>query len=100
MSSATIWAPPEATRLARLPELSARPLVSVAITNYNYGPYLQEAVGSLLAQSYTNYEVIVINDGSPDSVLLEKAIAPYRSRVTYLVQENRGPSAATRRLPK
>jgi hypothetical protein len=72
----------------------AQGLVSVIIPAYGTAAYISQALDSVFAQSFTNFEVIVINDGSPDSILLEKAIAPYRSRISYLVQENRGPSAA------
>jgi GT2 family glycosyltransferase len=72
----------------------AQGLVSIIIPAYGTAAYISQALDSVFAQSYGNYEVIVINDGSPDSLLLEKAIAPYRSRITYLVQHNRGPSAA------
>ena len=42
------------------------PLVSIYITNYNYGKYLQEAVESVLAQSFQDFELIIIDDGSTD----------------------------------
>jgi Glycosyl transferase family 2 len=42
------------------------PLVSIVINNYNYGPYLSQAIESALAQAYPNIEVIVIDDGSTD----------------------------------
>jgi glycosyltransferase involved in cell wall biosynthesis len=70
------------------------PLVSVIIPAYNTAGHIGRALGSVFAQSYTDFEVIVINDGSPDSEQMELAIAPYLSRITYLRQENRGPSAA------
>lgn len=68
--------------------------VSVIIPAYNTAPYIAAAVGSVFAQTYTSYEVIVINDGSPDTPELEAALAPFRDRIVYLVQENRGLAAA------
>ena len=43
-----------------------RPLVSIVITNYNYGRYLRAAIDSALAQTYPHVEVIVVDDGSTD----------------------------------
>lgn len=43
-----------------------RPLVSIVITNYNYGQYLREAIESALSQTYQNIEIILIDDASTD----------------------------------
>jgi glycosyltransferase involved in cell wall biosynthesis len=71
-----------------------RPLVSVIIPAYKAAAYIAETLQSVLAQTYPNVEVILINDGSPDTEEFERAIAGYRERISYLRQENRGPSAA------
>lgn len=78
-------------------EQTAKPLVSVIVPAYDVAEYIGEALDSVLAQTLTNYEIIVINDGSPDTEALEKALAPYQSRIVYLKQENRGVSAARNR---
>jgi len=72
-------------------------LVSVVIPAYNAAGCIGQAVKSVLAQSFMDYEIIVVNDGSPDTAELEAALAPYRSRIQYFRQENRGPSAARNR---
>jgi glycosyltransferase involved in cell wall biosynthesis len=69
-------------------------LVSVVIPAYNVGELIGQTLESVFAQNYRNFEILVVNDGSPDTPVLEAAIAPYRDRITYLVQENAGPSAA------
>jgi glycosyltransferase involved in cell wall biosynthesis len=48
----------------------------------------------VFAQTLRDFEVIVVNDGSPDTGRLERVLAPYFDRIVYLKQENRGPSAA------
>ncbi len=61
---------------------------------YNVSLYIGEALESVFAQTFQDFEVIVVNDGSPDTPELERVLAPYLERVRYLVQENRGVSAA------
>ena len=68
--------------------------VSIIIPAYNAAPFIGETLESVFAQTFTDYEVILINDGSPDAEVFERAIAPYRARLTYISQENRGASAA------
>ncbi len=73
---------------------SAAVLVSVVIPAYNAAPYIADALDSVFAQTFRSFEVIVVNDGSPDTATLEQALQPYLSHIRYLRQENRGPSAA------
>jgi len=70
------------------------PLVSVVIPAYRVAQYIAAALDSVLAQTFKDYEIIVVNDGSPDTEELEKALEPYRGRMAYLRQENQGSSAA------
>lgn len=72
-------------------------LVSVVIPAYNAAPYIADTLDSVFAQTFRSFEVIVVNDGSPDTAALEQALQPYLSRIRYLKQENRGPSAARNR---
>ncbi|HEU4893306.1 MAG TPA: glycosyltransferase family A protein [Vicinamibacterales bacterium] len=74
--------------------MTAAPDVSVVIPAYNTSQYIAGTIESVLAQTYTSYEVIVVNDGSPDTPAMERALAPFRDRIIYLVQENGGISAA------
>lgn len=73
---------------------SAAPLISVVIPAYNVAPYIGETLDGVFAQTFTDFEVIVVNDGSPDTEEFERAIQPYRERICYVRQENRGASAA------
>lgn len=68
------------------------PNVSVIIPAYNVAPFIAETVESLFAQTYQDFEAILINDGSTDDT--ETRIAPYRDRLVYIRQPNRGVMAA------
>jgi glycosyltransferase involved in cell wall biosynthesis len=70
------------------------PTVSVIIPAYNVAQYIREALESVMAQTFTDFEVIVINDGSPDTVELNHAIQPFREKIIYLEQKNLGAGAA------
>ena len=70
------------------------PLVSVVIPAYNAHAFVARALDSVLAQTYSPFEILLVNDGSPDTALLEQALTPYRDRIRYFCQGNRGPSAA------
>ena len=71
------------------PEL---PRVSVIIPTYNRSKLLRVAVESVLAQTYPNIEVIVVDDGSTDD--MAAVAAQYGGRVTYLKQPNQDVAAA------
>lgn len=73
---------------------AAVPTVSVIMPAYNVAPYISETLDSIFAQTFPDYEVIVINDGSPDTVELERVLEPYLNRIVYLKQENRGAGSA------
>lgn len=73
------------------------PLVSVIIPAYQIAPYVAETLDSVFAQSLGDFEVIVVNDGSPDTGELELALAPYLDRICYIRQQNAGAGAARNR---
>ena len=68
--------------------------MSVIVPAYGVAPYIAGTLDSVFAQTFTDYEVIVVNDGSSDSEGLEQVLAPYRERIRYLAQENRGLAGA------
>jgi glycosyltransferase involved in cell wall biosynthesis len=70
------------------------PAVSVIMPAYLTAPYIGAALDSVLGQTYRDFEVVVVNDGSPDTSELERALEPYLERIVYVRQENRGPAAA------
>ncbi|HEY4309116.1 MAG TPA: glycosyltransferase [Pirellulales bacterium] len=68
--------------------------VSVVIATYNYGAYIGEAIQSVLEQSYTGFELHIIDDGSTDDT--QQIVSEFLSdaRVRYHRTTNRGQSAA------
>lgn len=75
-----------------------KPLFSILIANYNNGRYLQEAIDSVLAQTYANWEVILVDDHSTDnsSEIYEKYKDDSRFHI-YYNDENRGCGYTKRR---
>ena len=73
-----------------------RPLVTVIIPVYNAGSYLRPAVESILAQTYGNLEIIIIDDGSTDGCL-QSIGNMHDPRMRILRQENAGKPAAVNR---
>jgi glycosyltransferase involved in cell wall biosynthesis len=72
----------------------SNPIVSVIMPAFRAAPYIGEALASVFRQTLTDFEILLVNDGSPDTDDLERAIEPYRDRIIYIKQENRGPAAA------
>ena len=71
------------------------PLVSVVIPAYNASGPIVETLNSVFRQAFSGFEVIVVNDGSPDTRELESALQPFAERIRYFQQQpNRGPSSA------
>lgn len=70
------------------------PTVSVIIPSYNTASLIAACLDSVWAQTYTDFEVIVVNDGSPDTAQLEKVLQPYRDRIVYIVQPNKRAAGA------
>lgn len=70
------------------------PKVSVVLPAYNVAAYIADAIQSVLAQTIRDFEIIVVNDGSPDTEAMELALAPFRDQIEYIKQENTGVSGA------
>ncbi len=71
------------------------PLVSVIIPTYNRGWIIKEAIDSVLAQDYVNYELIVVDDGSNDNT--HDILNSYWNNILVLRQNNQGVSSARNR---
>lgn len=70
------------------------PKISIVIPAYNASNYLAEAIDSALAQTYSNVEIIVVNDGSQDNGATEQVALSYGDRIRYFHKENGGSSSA------
>lgn len=79
----------------------SNPTVSVVTATYNYGKYLAQAIQSVIDQSYKDWELVIVDDGSSDNTI--EVVQPFLSdnRVRYLKQENQGqPKAKNRAICK
>lgn len=70
------------------------PEVSVIVPAYNVTRYIGEALDSLLAQTFQNFEILVVNDGCPDTAALDRVIEPFLPRIRYIRQVNKGAAGA------
>lgn len=68
------------------------PEVSVIIPFYAGVNWLKEAVDSVLLQTFKDYEIIVVNDGSPEN--MTEFLTQYSNKIKYIKKENGGPSTA------
>ena len=72
--------------------ISNNPKVSIIIPVYNGAEYVSQAIESAINQTYSNIEIIVVNDGSTDNT--EEVIQPYMNKIVYIIKENGGVSTA------
>lgn len=69
------------------------PKVSVIIPTYNYGKYIERAIDSILTQTYQDFEIIVVDDGSTDNTG-EIIRSKQNDKIRYFYQENKGAPSA------
>ena len=75
--------------------MSDHPKISIISTVYNTGPYLRPAVESILAQTFTDFELLLVDDGSHDgSAAVCDALAQEDARIRVFHQPNGGPAHA------
>lgn len=78
-------------------DLAPAPAVSIIIPAWRCEDVIRGALDSALAQSFTDREVIVVNDGCPNTRELEGVLTHYRHDILYMRQPHAGPSAARNR---
>jgi glycosyltransferase involved in cell wall biosynthesis len=81
--------------MEKMNKIEIKPQVSVIIPTYNRGWIIKEAIDSVLAQDYTEFELIVVDDGSTDHTA--DVLDSYRNVIKVLSQKNKGVSAARNR---
>lgn len=74
--------------------MKKQPKVSIVIPVYNGSNYVKDAIDSALAQTYSNIEIIVVNDGSNDDGKTRKIAESYGNKIRYFEKENGGVSTA------
>lgn len=72
--------------------MTSRPKVSVILPTYNRALFLGEAIESVLGQTFQDFQLIVVDDGSTDHT--PELVANYGASITYISQVNAGPGAA------
>jgi len=70
------------------------PRVSIVIPSYNTADLIAACLDSVFAQTFQDFEAIVVNDGSPDTPDLEKVLQPYLDRIVYIKQVNKRAAGA------
>ena len=70
-------------------------LISIIVPVFNGAPYLSRCIESILRQTYTNLQILIIDDGSEDgSLAIAKKYEEKDERIQVIHQENQGVSAA------
>ena len=65
------------------------PKISVVIPSYKTASLIARCLDTVMAQTFQDFEAIIVNDGSPDTPELEKVLLPYMDRIVYIKQENK-----------
>jgi glycosyltransferase involved in cell wall biosynthesis len=68
------------------------PKITIIICTYNMKKYICESIDSVLSQTYRDYEIVVVDDGSTDNT--RDILKKYDSKIKYLYQENSGQAKA------
>lgn len=71
---------------------------SIIIAAYNAAKYIESCIKSVLLQSYTNFEIIIVDDGSTDSTasIIHNLVSENEGKIKYIYQKNAGPFIARR----
>jgi len=69
---------------------NTQPRVSVIVVNYNQGRYINQAIDSILNQTYNDYKIILVDDGSQDNSIeiIRKYVRKYPNKICFLFHKN------------
>lgn len=72
------------------------PKISVIIPTYNCAKYLSQAIESVLSQTYIDFEIVIVDDGSADDTksLVERYMQKFPEKISYIYQDNKGLACA------
>ena len=70
------------------------PLISIIVPVYNTEPYILRCIGSLLRQDFDDYEIVIVNDGTPDAAMDVLEASIHSERIIIRNQKHGGPSSA------
>lgn len=73
------------------------PMVSVVVPAYRCARHISRTLDSVFAQTFRNFEVILVNDGCPETEALEASLRPHVSKIKYFKQTNSGAAIARNR---
>jgi len=102
-SMQAIWSFIEKGMIQQPPDTSFEPLVSIVLTCHNHALFVSDAIKSVLAQTFTNWELIIVNDGSTDksNEVINHIISNNPDyTISYIELEGVGPAAARNRGAK
>jgi glycosyltransferase involved in cell wall biosynthesis len=94
MSPETVFAKETSARETKMTaESSNSPRVSVIMPSYNTASLIAGSLDSVFQQTFQDFEIVLVNDGSPDTPELERVLAPYlekhADKIVYIRQENK-----------
>ena len=98
MSAASVFNTADASAAAEAKTHDGAPVISIVMPAYNAQEYIAESIGAIAAQTFGDFELIVVDDGSADATgEVVKGLAARDSRIEYIRQENSGAAVARNR---